>query len=145
MNTKPCPRCGRPVERGPRARFCSETCRVRLWQERRLAASASHMTEPSAMQRGVPQRAVITGPRAILWAILGQLVELETQLPSRPDITRAVGRALLAVDALRELVPRRVRTTQDRGMASRKTREKRGNCDRQRSSDRSDRSPFQGQ
>ncbi len=32
-----CPRCGEPVRRGPRAKWCSETCRVRMWQERRQA------------------------------------------------------------------------------------------------------------
>lgn len=31
------PRCGRPLERGPRAKWCSESCRVRMRQERRQA------------------------------------------------------------------------------------------------------------
>lgn len=28
-----CPRCGRPIERGPKAKWCSDDCRVRAWQE----------------------------------------------------------------------------------------------------------------
>ncbi len=30
-----CPRCGEPVRRGPRARWCSESCRVLAWREGR--------------------------------------------------------------------------------------------------------------
>ncbi len=32
---KDCPRCGRPIRRGPKARWCSESCRVMAWQKRR--------------------------------------------------------------------------------------------------------------
>ncbi len=35
-----CPRCGRPVERGPRAKWCSESCRVMSWQRRRQVATS---------------------------------------------------------------------------------------------------------
>ncbi len=62
----------------------------------------------------------------ILWGVLGQLVELEAHLPSGPDVTRVFGRALLAVDALRELaesgmtagLPNRTRTTTTPGRKS---------------------------
>jgi len=42
-------------------------------------------------------------PHDILDVALGALVVLEGRLPSRSDVSRAVGRALLAVDAVREL------------------------------------------
>lgn len=32
-----CPRCGRPVDRGPKARWCSSSCKARFYLERRLA------------------------------------------------------------------------------------------------------------
>ncbi len=32
-----CPYCGGPVERGPKARWCSESCRVLMWRVRRRA------------------------------------------------------------------------------------------------------------
>ena len=38
VSTRTCPRCGRPVERGPRAKWCSETCRVLDAQRRRWTA-----------------------------------------------------------------------------------------------------------
>ncbi len=42
-------------------------------------------------------------PHDILDVALGALMVLEARLPSGPDVSRAVGRALLAVDALMEL------------------------------------------
>jgi endogenous inhibitor of DNA gyrase (YacG/DUF329 family) len=33
-----CPRCGRPIQKGPRAKWCSETCRVLDAQRRRWTA-----------------------------------------------------------------------------------------------------------
>ena len=42
-------------------------------------------------------------PHDILDVALGALVVLEARLPSAPDVSRAFGRALLVVDALREL------------------------------------------
>lgn len=52
-------------------------------------------------------------PHDILDVALGALVVLKEQLPSRPDMTKAFGRALLAVDALRRVVSRRVRTARE--------------------------------
>ena len=42
-------------------------------------------------------------PHDILDVVLGALVVLEGRLPSGHDVSSAFGRALLAVDALREL------------------------------------------
>ncbi len=43
---RPCPRCGRSVERGPRAKWCSETCRVLDAQRRRWTAGGSEISPP---------------------------------------------------------------------------------------------------
>jgi len=49
---RPCPRCGRSVERGPRAKWCSETCRVLDAQRRRWTAGEhSDTSRPSGSSR----------------------------------------------------------------------------------------------
>ena len=52
VSARSCPRCGRPVERGPRARWCSDSCKVLAWQERRGKSSGrtggSSSTTPAA-------------------------------------------------------------------------------------------------
>jgi endogenous inhibitor of DNA gyrase (YacG/DUF329 family) len=47
-----CPRCGRPVERGPRARWCSNSCKARFYLERRLAASSRRLPADGEETRG---------------------------------------------------------------------------------------------
>ncbi len=97
-----CPRCGRSVERGPKARWCSDDCRVRAWQEQEMLRAEIR----GCLQGASP--AVITDPQAILWAILEQLVKLEACLPADPDVSNAFGHVLLAVDALREMAEARL-------------------------------------
>ncbi len=64
-----CPRCGKPVRRGPRAKWCSESCRVAAWWERRCAgqvtpgrtdrAAGIQISSPAAESPGVPVLRVI--------------------------------------------------------------------------------------
>ena len=49
-----CPRCGRSVERGPRAKWCSETCRVLDAQRRRWTAGGSEVPLRPAASPRVP-------------------------------------------------------------------------------------------
>jgi endogenous inhibitor of DNA gyrase (YacG/DUF329 family) len=49
-----CPRCGRPILRAPRAKWCSETCRVLDAQRRRWTAGGSEMPSQSAASPRVP-------------------------------------------------------------------------------------------
>jgi endogenous inhibitor of DNA gyrase (YacG/DUF329 family) len=49
-----CPRCGQSVERGPRAKWCSETCRVLDAQRRRWTAGGSAVPSRPATSPRVP-------------------------------------------------------------------------------------------
>ena len=54
-----CPRCGRPVQRGPRAKWCSDNCRIRVWQEEKDATLGPVNIAPPAVILGWGNRAVI--------------------------------------------------------------------------------------
>ena len=49
-----CPRCGRLIQKGPRAKWCSETCRVLDAQRRRWTAGGSSDTSRPAGSSTVP-------------------------------------------------------------------------------------------
>jgi endogenous inhibitor of DNA gyrase (YacG/DUF329 family) len=83
-----CPRCGRPVARGPRARWCSNSCKARFYLERRLAASSRHLPAEGEEPRGgclaIPcatngdQRPGISTPGETLAVVLGTQVVSDT-------------------------------------------------------------------
>ena len=107
-----CPRCGQPVRRGPRAKWCSETCRVRTWQERRQAYSGGsgrgEIVPPSAESTGTSESTGTRNVRVVppVWErprlgfviyddrrparklILGDAVETKPAVTSIPGLPR---------------------------------------------------------
>jgi hypothetical protein len=113
-----CPRCGRPVERGPSARWCSASCKSRFYLERRLAAVSENlrdvvpeevgpqegMSDYRSASRG-PQRPVISTPPGILETIREtQAALMQAKIPYRADYEDARRHAIDALDALAALV-----------------------------------------
>jgi hypothetical protein len=110
-----CPRCGRPVERGLRARWCSETCRVLDAQRRRWTAGGFSRYFPT---RRVVHSTRITGSDRILAGGAGEgdgtwgsVRRCAAEGPGGPSRAGAGPEALWASDpeARRARTPWRVR------------------------------------
>jgi endogenous inhibitor of DNA gyrase (YacG/DUF329 family) len=54
VSTRSCPRCGRLIQKGPRAKWCSETCRVLDAQRRRWTARGGEIPPRPAASSRVP-------------------------------------------------------------------------------------------
>ena len=50
------PRCGRPIQRGPRAKWCSDDCRVRAWQEEHWMGKKAGHAPVLVLTAGVSQQ-----------------------------------------------------------------------------------------
>jgi len=93
-----CPRCGGVIRRGPRARWCSETCRVAAWHERRVRAGLSGPGAP-VESRGIPVLRVLLAPweRAVDALAVPRRSDCEQALRHARSATRAALDMLEAV------------------------------------------------
>ena len=90
-----CPRCGKPVERGPRAKWCSETCRVLDAQRRRWTAGGSETPpRPAASSRVPVLRVQIESWQEVLGRAVVRGAACELAVRQAQEALRELGRTL---------------------------------------------------
>ncbi len=94
-NVRACPRCGRSVKRGPRAKWCSETCRVLDAQRRRWTAGGSAMPSRPATSSRVPGlRVEIESWQEVLGRAVVRGAACELAVRQAQEALRELGRTL---------------------------------------------------
>ncbi len=90
-----CPRCGRSVERGPRAKWCSETCRVLDAQRRRWTGGGSQiLPRPAASPRVPILRVEIESWQAVLGRAVVREAACKLAVRRAQEALRELGRTL---------------------------------------------------